>query len=100
MSKQSRFQDAVRSVWERSYHAYDGWPEARRNTATPAVDAQLAELREHGTEAELDVRYWETGDPLGETLRPHLPQEFDAETRLTLEEACLWMRLLELRGET
>ena len=97
MQKQSRFQQAVRAVWERSHQQYLGWSEEQRATVQPAVDALLAWLGECMSEAELDLRYWETGDPPGALLRQHLPDGFDAEEQLTLEEACFWRRLLELR---
>lgn len=98
MQKQSRFQQAVRAVWERSHREYFGWPEAKREAVQLAVDALLAWLGECSGEAELDLRYWETGDPPGAVLRAHLPDGFDADEQLTLEEACFWRRLLELRG--
>jgi hypothetical protein len=97
VQKQSRFQQAVRAVWERSHTEYLGWTENQRAAAQPAVDALLAWLGECISEAELDLRYWETGDPPGVLLRQHLPDGYDADELLTLEEACFWRRLLELR---
>ena len=96
--KQSRFQQAVRAVWEHSHQQYLGWPEAKREAAQPAVDALLGWLGECISEAVLDVRYWETGDPPGVVLRRYLPDGFDADEQLTLEESCFWRRLLELRS--
>ena len=96
MQKESRFRLAVRAVWERSYEQYLGWPEERREAARPAVSALLARLGECGSEAELHLRYWEVGDPPGVLLGRHLPGEWDAGDRLTLEEVCFWRRLLEL----
>ena len=97
MCKRSRFQQAVRAVWRRSHQQYLGWPEEKRVAAQPAVDALLAWLSECQAESELDVRYWEQGDPPGVILRDHLPDGFDADEQLTLEEACFWRRLFELR---
>jgi hypothetical protein len=97
MCKQSRFQQAVRAVWRRSHQQYLGWPEEKRVAAQPAVDALLAWLSECQRESELDIRYWEIGDPPGLVLREHLPDGFDAAEQLTLEEACFWRRLFELR---
>ncbi len=95
--KENRFQQAVRAVWEQSHEQYLGWSEAKREAVQPAVDALVAWLGECPSEAVLDVRYWETGDPPGAVLRDHLPDGFDADEQLTLEEACFWRRLLELR---
>ena len=97
MQKESRFRQAVRAVWERSDQEYLGWPEERREAAQPAVSALLARLGECDGEAELHLRYWEAGDPPGVLLGRHLPGEWDADERLTLEEACFWRRLLELQ---
>ncbi|MEZ4503125.1 MAG: hypothetical protein R3C39_10910 [Dehalococcoidia bacterium] len=97
MQKESRFQQAVRAVWERSHTEYLGWSEEKRSVVRPAVDALLAWLGECIGEAELDLRYWETGDPPGALLQRHLPAGFDADEQLMLEEACFWQRLLELR---
>lgn len=97
MCKQSRFQRAVRAVWWRSHQQYLGWPEEKRVAAQPAADALRVSLNECQAESELDVRYWEIGDPPGLVLREHLPGGFDADEQLTLEEACFWRRLIELR---
>ena len=98
MQKESRFQQAVRAVWERSHTEYLGWSEDQRSAVQPAVDALLACLGECISEAELDVRYWATGDPPGVLLKRHLPDGFDADELLTIEEACFWRRLVELRA--
>ena len=98
MCKQSRFQLAVRAVWEHSHQQYLGWTEAKRAAAQPSVDALLAWLGECPSEAVLDVRYWETGDPPAVLLREQLPDGFDADEQLTLEEACFWPCLLELNA--
>ena len=95
MQKGSRFRQAVRAVWEQSDRQYLGWPEERREAARPAVSALLARLRECDGEAELELLYWEFGDPPGVLLGQHLPDGWDADERLTLEEACFWRRLLE-----
>jgi len=99
VSKQSRFLLAVRAVWERSHQQYLAWPEVRRIAAQPAVDALSAWLGDCQRETELDIRYWEPGDLPGLILLQHLPPRFDIDDRLTLEEACFWRRLLELRGQ-
>lgn len=99
MEKEGRFQQAVRAVWERSHTEYLGWPEEQRAAVQPAADALLAWLGECISEAQLDVRYWEIGDPPGVLLRRHLADGFDADTRLTLEEACFWRRLVELGAD-
>ena len=96
MQKESRFRQAVRAVWERSDQEHLGWPEVRREAAKPAVSALLARLGECDGEAELHLRYWESGDTPGVLLGRHLPGEWEAGERLTLEEACFWRRLLEL----
>ena len=97
MQKESRFRQAVRAVWERSDRQYLGWPEERREAAKPAVSALLARLGECDGEAELHLRYWESGDPPGVLLGRHLPVGWDADERLTVEEACFRRRLLELQ---
>ncbi len=97
MQKESRFRQAVRAVWEQSDQQYLGWPEERREAAKPAVSALLARLGECDGEAELHLRYWESGDPPGVLLGQHLPDGWDADERLTLEEACFWRRLIELK---
>ena len=97
MQKESRFRQAVRAVWERSDRKYLGWSEERREAAKPAVSALLARLGECDSESELHLRYWESGDPPGVLLGRHLPGGWDAGERLTLEEACFWRRLLELK---
>ncbi len=97
MPTQSHFQQAVRAVWEQSHQQYLGWSEAKRTAVQPAVEALLAWLGECPSEAVLDARYWEAGDPPGVVLREHLPDGCDADEQLTLEEACFWQRLLELR---
>ena len=96
MQRENRFRVAVRAVWERSYEQYLGWPEERREAAKPAVSALLARLGECDSEAELHLRYWESGDPPGVLLGRHLPGGWGAGARLTLEEACFRRRLLEL----
>ena len=97
MQEESRFRQAVRAVWGRSVRQYLGWPEERREAARTAASALLARLGECDSEAELYVRYWEVGDPPGMLLGQHLPGGWSAGERLTLEEACFWRRLLELR---
>lgn len=99
VSKQSRFLLAVRAVWERSHEQYLAWPEVRRIAAQAAVDALSAWLADCQHERDLDLRYWEPGDLPGLILLQHLPPRFDIDDRLTLEEACFWRRLLELRGQ-
>jgi hypothetical protein len=95
--KESRFRAAALAVWERSHAEYAGWPPGERCGVQPAVQALLAELRRCDSEDQLQERYWELGDPLGKVLRERLPADFDDERLLTLEEACLWLRLRELR---
>jgi hypothetical protein len=97
MCKQSRLQQAVRAVWRRSHCEYLGWPEERRKAAQPAANALLVWLGQCQLESELDVRYWEVGDPPGLVLRERLPNGFDAGEQLIIEEACFWRRLFELR---
>ena len=94
----SRFRAAARAVWERSHGEYAGWPPAERCAVQCAVKALLRELEACGSEAALHEQYWAQGDPLGRVLRGGLPAGFDEERLLTLEEACLWLRLLGLWG--
>ena len=97
MSEGNRYRQAVRAVWERSEQQYRGWPGERREQAAAAAAALLAWLGECASEEELFLRYWEPGDPPGALLAWRLPEGFDAQGRLTLEEACFRRRLLELR---
>lgn len=99
MQKEGRFQQAVRAVWEHSHTEYLGWSEQRRAAVQPAVDALLVWLGECNSEAQLDIRYWEVGDPAGVLLQRHLPDGFDADELPTIEEACFWRRLDELRAD-
>ena len=98
MSKQSRFLRAVRAVWEHSHQDYLEWPEEKRAATAPAADALLAWLGVCQSEAELDVRYWEAGDPPGLLLLRYLPANFESDDRLTLEDACFWRHVLALRS--
>src|SRR5690606_15904215 len=98
MTKESRFQQAVRAVWERSHDEYLGWPEMRRAAADPAVEALMTSLRRWTQESALELYYWQPGDPPGVLLLEHLPEGFTTDERLMLEEACFWRRLLELRA--
>lgn len=100
MTDQERYRRAVRAVWERSYHDVEHWNDASREAVQPAMDALLAWLVNATTEAELARRYWEAGDAPGAILRPLLPGVFDAEDLLTLEEACFWVRLRVIAGES
>ena len=96
MSKNDRFRRAVRGVWEQSDAACRRWPEERRRAVQPAVDALLAWLADAESEGALIARYWGTGDPPGAVLRAHLPEGFDPEDALTLEETCFHRRAAEL----
>jgi hypothetical protein len=99
VSKQDRFKEHTRSVWRRSYEAYERWPPGQRDAARPTVDALVVELRRCASEAELHACYWESGDWPAEVLRHRLPSDPGAETLLELEEAAFWLRYRELAGE-
>lgn len=99
MSKNDRFRRAVRGVWEHSHARYGAWPEPRRAAVEPAIKTLLAWLADASTEAELIGRYWETGDPPGAVLHPHLPAGFDPEDALIVQEECFWRRAAEIEGD-
>lgn len=99
VSKNDRFRRAIRAVWERSHATYSEWPEEQRRAVQPAVGALLAWLADASDERDLIARYWETGDPPGAILRPHLPAGFGPEEALTLEEECFWRRATELNAD-
>ena len=98
MSKNNRFQRAVRGVWEHSHAVYTEWSDEQRAAVQPAVDTLLAWLADAESEGELIARYWEVGDPPGEVLRPHLPAGIGAEAALTVQEECFWRRIAELEA--
>jgi len=97
--KENRFREYTRSVWQRSYEAYERWPAKWRDAAAPAVDALVAELRRCATEEELHRYYWEPGDWPSDVLRRHLPCDPGPEALLELEDACFWLRCRELQPE-
>ena len=98
MSKNDRFQRAVRGVWGNSHALYSEWTDAQRAAVRPAIDALLAWLADAGSEGELIARYWEVGDRPGEVIRPHLPTGIGAEAALTVQEECFWRRITELEA--
>ncbi len=99
MSKESRLQQATRTVWRRSYEAYRARSSAWRDSVNPAMGALLEELRTLTTQAALQEFYWSPGDAPGAVLRRYLPPDTDPERVLELEEACFWLRLRELCAE-
>jgi len=96
VSKNDRFQRAVRGVWEHSHAVYSEWTEMQRAAVQPAVDALLAWLADAESEGDLIARYWELGDPPGEVLKPHLPAGIDPADALTVQEECFWRRVSEI----
>jgi hypothetical protein len=98
VSKNDRFQRAVRGVWENSHAVYSEWTDAQRAAVQPAVQALLAWLADARSEGELIARYWEVGDPPGEVLRPHLPAGIGPEAALTVQEECFWRRLSDIEA--
>ncbi len=98
MSKNDRFQRAVRGVWENSHATYVPWSDAQRAAVQPAVEALLAWLADAESESELIARYWEVGDPAGEVLKPHLPAGIDPADALTVQEECFWRRISEIEA--
>jgi len=98
VSKNDRFQRAVRGVWEHSHAIYCEWTDEQRTAVQPAVEALLAWLADAESEGELIARYWEVGDPPGDVLRPHLPAGIGAEVALTVQEECFWRRITELES--
>lgn len=99
MNEDSRYQRAVRAVWERSYTEYQQWSSVKRESVQPALDALLAWLTGSESEADLIARYWAVGDAPGNVLRPHLPAGFDEDDLLVVEEAAFRLQLLAMRGE-
>lgn len=99
MPKENRFREYTRSVWQRSYEAYERWPAKWRDAIGPAVDALVAELRRCAREDGLHTRYWEPGDWPSDVLRRHLPSNPGSEALLQLEDACFWLRCRELQPE-
>lgn len=99
VSKNDRFQRAVRGVWEHSHAIYVAWSVAQRAAVQPAVDALLAWLADAESESELIARYWEVGDAPGEVLKPHLPAGISPEAALTVQEECFWRRVSEIEAE-
>ena len=65
MQQQSRFQEAVHTLWECGHQQYRGWPAEQREAGAPAASAPLAWPGECTSVAELDLRYRERGDPPG-----------------------------------
>ncbi len=59
MSKNNRFQRAVRGVWEHSHTDYVQWNDAQRAAVQPGVDALLAWLANAESEGDLIARYCE-----------------------------------------
>ncbi|MGE3795293.1 MAG: hypothetical protein AB7I38_15375 [Dehalococcoidia bacterium] len=99
MSKNDRFQRAVRGVWENSHAIYSEWSDAQRVSVEPAVQALVAWLADAESEGELIARYWEVGDPPGEVMRPHLPAGIDPADALTVQEECFWRRVSEIEAD-
>ena len=98
MSKQDRFKEYTRSVWRRSYEAYERWPPGQRDAARPTVDALVVELRRCASEDELHACYWQSGDWPADCLRRHLRSDPGPEALLELEETAFWLRCRELAG--
>ena len=98
VSKNDRFQRAVRGVWEHSHTTYVTWSDAQRAAVQPAVESLLAWLADAESESELIARYWEVGDPPGEVLKPHLPAGIDPADALTVQEECFWRRVSEIEA--
>ena len=98
VSKNDRFQRAVRGVWENSHAVYSEWSDAQRAAVQPAVDALLAWLADADSEGDLIARYWEVGDPPGEVLKPYLPPGIDPADALTVQEECFWRRISEIEA--
>lgn len=98
MNDESRYQRAVRVVWERSYNEYEQWCPTKREVVQRALDALLTSLCGADSEADLIRRYLEVGDAPGNVLRQHLPTTFNDDDLLVLEEAAFWMRLRVLRA--
>jgi len=94
MTKATRFREATRTVWRRSYETARTQPWWEQ--VAPAVDVLLADLRRFTDEDALQTEYWAAGDLPGETLRQHLAFALPPEHLLELEEACFWLRLREL----
>ncbi len=98
MSKNDRFQRAVRGVWEHSHTTYVAWSDEQHAAMQPAVDALLAWLADAESGGELIARYWEVGDPPGVILQPHLPADIDPADALTVQEECFWRRISEIEA--
>jgi hypothetical protein len=96
VSKESRFREYTRSVWQRDYEAYRQRPGDWRKSVTPAVEALLGELRRCADQESLHAAYWEPGDWPGQVLLRHLPSDSGPETLLELEHAAFWLRYREL----
>ena len=99
MQREDRFKQHTRSVWRRSYEAYERWPAEWRAVLGPVIDALVAELRKYDSEDQLHARYWEPGDWPSEVLRRHLPSDPGPEALLELEDAAFWLRWRELRRQ-
>jgi len=97
--KEDRFKQHTRSVWQRSYEAYERWSAKWRAALAPTIDALVAELRRCDSEDELHARYWEPGDRPADVLLRHLPGDPGRDVLLELEDACFWLRCRELQPE-
>lgn len=96
MSKETRFREYIRSVWERDYKAYDQRRASWRESVAPAIEALLGELRRCADEESLHAAYWEPGDWPAQVLVRLLPSDPGPETLLELEHAAFWLRCQEL----
>lgn len=96
MSKETRFREYTRSVWQRDYEAYDRRPASWRGSVAPAIEALLGELRRCTDEASLHAAYWKPGDWPAQVLLRNLPSDPGPETLLELEHAAFWLRWQEL----
>lgn len=96
MSKETRFREYTRSVWQRDYEVYLERPVDWLESVAPAVEALLRELRRCADEEELHARYWEPGDWPAQVLVRHLRSDPGPETLLEVEHAAFWLRYREL----
>ncbi len=98
VSKNDRFQRAVRGVWENSHAIYSDWSHEQQVALQPAIDALLTWLADAESEGELIARYWKVGDLPGEVLKPHLRADIDPADALTVQEECFWRRISEIEA--